>query len=101
MRAETVRIGRKAVTAAREFFARRQTVARPSGQFSHSEQGCGPVARLVYGCPPKLAQSIPGTTRRVEFDGARIFFSRKRLQVFNLKLHAHWRASNADGGVRR
>ena len=40
-----------------------------------------------------LAQSIPGTTRRVEFDGARIFFPEERWQDFNREVRAHWDAS--------
>ncbi|NUO75976.1 MAG: alpha/beta hydrolase [Lysobacter sp.] len=39
-----------------------------------------------------LQQTIPGTTGRVEFDGARIFFPEERWQDFNRELRAHWQA---------
>jgi pimeloyl-ACP methyl ester carboxylesterase len=37
-----------------------------------------------------LQQTIPGTRRRVELDGARIFFPEERWQDFNRELRAHW-----------
>ena len=37
-----------------------------------------------------LAQAIPGTTKRVEFEGARIFFPEERWQAFNREVRAHW-----------
>jgi pimeloyl-ACP methyl ester carboxylesterase len=37
-----------------------------------------------------LANTIPGTTRRVEFEGARIFFPEERWAEFNKELRAHW-----------
>ena len=37
-----------------------------------------------------LADTIPGTRRRVEFDGARIFFPEERWQDFNRELREHW-----------
>ena len=37
-----------------------------------------------------LAKTIPGTTRRVEFEGARIFFPEERWADFNKELRAHW-----------
>jgi len=40
-----------------------------------------------------LAQAIPGTRRRVEWDGARLFFPEERWQAFNDELHAHWLAA--------
>lgn len=40
-----------------------------------------------------LAGEIPGTRRRVEFEGARIFFPEERWEEFNNELRAHWRAS--------
>jgi pimeloyl-ACP methyl ester carboxylesterase len=43
-----------------------------------------------------LAQAIPGTTRRIEFGGARIFLPEERAQAFNRELQAHWLASQ-DG----
>jgi len=39
-----------------------------------------------------LADAIPGTRRRVEFEGARIFFPEERWQAFNQELRAHWQA---------
>lgn len=47
-----------------------------------------------------LAQAIPGTTRRVEFDGARIFFPEERPDAFNHELQAHWLESQASAGAR-
>jgi pimeloyl-ACP methyl ester carboxylesterase len=38
-----------------------------------------------------LADTIPGTRRRVELEGARIFFPEERWAVFNKELRAHWR----------
>lgn len=37
-----------------------------------------------------LAKTIPGTRRRVEYPGARIFFPEERWQAFNDDLRAHW-----------
>lgn len=37
-----------------------------------------------------LAETIPGTTRRVELDGARIFFPEERWAEFNQLLRTHW-----------
>ena len=37
-----------------------------------------------------LAETIPGTRRRVEFKGARIFFPEERWAEFNKELRAHW-----------
>jgi pimeloyl-ACP methyl ester carboxylesterase len=37
-----------------------------------------------------LEKAIPGTTRRVEFDSARIFFPEERPGEFNKELRAHW-----------
>jgi pimeloyl-ACP methyl ester carboxylesterase len=39
-----------------------------------------------------LAETIPGTRRRVEFEGARIFFPEERWEEFNREIRAHWRA---------
>jgi pimeloyl-ACP methyl ester carboxylesterase len=38
-----------------------------------------------------LADTIPGTRRRVELKGARIFFPEERWAEFNQELRAHWR----------
>jgi pimeloyl-ACP methyl ester carboxylesterase len=40
-----------------------------------------------------LAKTIPGTTRRIQFEGARIFFPEERWSDFNHELRAHWTAS--------
>src|SRR5262245_50186320 len=40
-----------------------------------------------------LAQTIPGTRKRVELPGARIFFPEERWEQFNRELRAHWQAS--------
>jgi len=37
-----------------------------------------------------LAKTIPGTRRRTEFDGARVFFPEERWQAFNAELRDHW-----------
>lgn len=42
-----------------------------------------------------LAGTIPGTRRRVEFKGARIFFPEERWADFNRELRAHWLAAAA------
>jgi pimeloyl-ACP methyl ester carboxylesterase len=39
-----------------------------------------------------LAANIPGTRRRVEFPGARLFFPEERWREFNAELRAHWLA---------
>jgi len=40
-----------------------------------------------------LAEAIPGTRRRVEFDGGRIFFPEERWAQFNAELRAHLNAT--------
>jgi pimeloyl-ACP methyl ester carboxylesterase len=40
-----------------------------------------------------LAENIPGTRRRVEFKGARIFFPEERWEEFNKELRGHWQAA--------
>ncbi len=40
-----------------------------------------------------LAETIPGTRKRVELDGARIFFPEERAPEFNQLLRAHWFAT--------
>lgn len=37
-----------------------------------------------------LAETIPGTRRRVEFEGARIFFPEEHWAEFNQELRTHW-----------
>ncbi|MGH8446555.1 MAG: alpha/beta fold hydrolase [Solimonas sp.] len=37
-----------------------------------------------------LADTIPGTRKRVELDGARIFFPEERAAEFNRELRTHW-----------
>jgi pimeloyl-ACP methyl ester carboxylesterase len=41
-----------------------------------------------------LAHTIPGIRRRVEFEGARIFFPEERWAEFNKELRAHWQESS-------
>jgi len=43
-----------------------------------------------------LAETIPGTRRRVEFEGARIFFPEERWEEFNKELRAHWQAAERE-----
>jgi pimeloyl-ACP methyl ester carboxylesterase len=45
-----------------------------------------------------LADTIPGTRRRVEFEGARIFFPEERWTAFNQELRAHWQAAVVERG---
>ena len=40
-----------------------------------------------------LADNIPGTRRRVELKGARIFFPEERWQEFDKELRAHWQVA--------
>jgi len=40
-----------------------------------------------------LADNIPGTRRRVELKGARVFFPEERWTEFNTELRAHWQAA--------
>jgi len=40
-----------------------------------------------------LAEAIPGTRRRIELAGARLFFPEERAAEFNQELRAHWAAS--------
>ena len=44
-----------------------------------------------------LAETIPGTGRRLEFEGARIFFPEERWPEFNQELRAPWQAANTFG----
>ena len=37
-----------------------------------------------------LARTIPGTKRRIDFEGARIFFPEERWADFNRELRTHW-----------
>ncbi|MGH9733262.1 MAG: alpha/beta fold hydrolase [Candidatus Acidiferrales bacterium] len=40
-----------------------------------------------------LADNIPGTRRRVEFKGARLFFPEERWKEFDKELREHWQAA--------
>jgi pimeloyl-ACP methyl ester carboxylesterase len=44
-----------------------------------------------------LAENIPGTRRRVEFKGARLFFPEERWKEFNKELREHWRTAQPEG----
>lgn len=37
-----------------------------------------------------LSENIPGTRRRIEFEGGRIFFPEERWEAFNTELRNHW-----------
>jgi pimeloyl-ACP methyl ester carboxylesterase len=41
-----------------------------------------------------LEEAIPGTKRRIELNGARIFFPEERIREFNEAVKAHWMASS-------
>jgi pimeloyl-ACP methyl ester carboxylesterase len=41
-----------------------------------------------------LEEAIPGTKKRVEFNGGRIFFPEERASEFNKEVRAHWVASS-------
>lgn len=43
-----------------------------------------------------LAETIPGTRRRVEFKGARIFFPEERWSEFNKELQEHWESTEQN-----
>jgi len=43
-----------------------------------------------------LAETIPGTRRRIEFEGARIFFPEERWEEFNNELRAHWQVAQQE-----
>jgi len=43
-----------------------------------------------------LADNIPGTRRRVELNGARIFFPEERWEEFDKELRAHWQAAERN-----
>jgi pimeloyl-ACP methyl ester carboxylesterase len=45
-----------------------------------------------------LADNIPGTRRRVELEGARIFFPEERWPNFNKELRAHWEVARQAAG---
>jgi pimeloyl-ACP methyl ester carboxylesterase len=45
-----------------------------------------------------LADNIPGTRRRVELRGARIFVPEERAVEFNAELRAHWQATDDESG---
>jgi pimeloyl-ACP methyl ester carboxylesterase len=43
-----------------------------------------------------LSENISGTRRRIEFEGARIFFPEERWQEFNAELCNHWLAAQSS-----
>jgi pimeloyl-ACP methyl ester carboxylesterase len=45
-----------------------------------------------------LAATIPGTRRRVELEGARLFFPEERWEEFNQELREHWQAIERERG---
>ena len=44
-----------------------------------------------------LEEAIPGTRKRIEFTGARIFFPEERFREFNDAVRAHWIATSELG----
>ena len=42
-----------------------------------------------------LEKTIPGTRRRAEFEGARLFFPEERWHAFNAELREHWAQASA------
>jgi pimeloyl-ACP methyl ester carboxylesterase len=42
-----------------------------------------------------LARTIPGTKRRIEYEGARLLFPEERPAQFNEDLRTHWKAASA------
>jgi pimeloyl-ACP methyl ester carboxylesterase len=47
-----------------------------------------------------LADHIPGTRRRIELKGARIFFPEERPAEFNEELRAHWQSTQREKGAQ-
>jgi len=47
-----------------------------------------------------LANTIPGTRKRVEVEGARIFFPEERAGEFNRELRSHWTAAEGERSKR-
>jgi pimeloyl-ACP methyl ester carboxylesterase len=47
-----------------------------------------------------LAETIPGTRRRVEFKDARIFFPEERSAEFNKELRAHWQVAQQEAAKK-
>lgn len=47
-----------------------------------------------------LEEAIPGTKKRIEFSGARIFFPEERARDFNNAVRAHWIATSESESVR-
>jgi len=43
-----------------------------------------------------LAENIPGTRRRLELKGARLFFPEERSKEFNSELRAHWQEAQTE-----
>jgi pimeloyl-ACP methyl ester carboxylesterase len=43
-----------------------------------------------------LANTIPGTRKRIELEGARIFFPEERAEEFNRELRSHWMAAQGE-----
>ncbi len=48
-----------------------------------------------------LADNIPGTRRRVEFKGARVFFPEERWEEFDKEVRAHWQATQQKAHAAR
>lgn len=76
----------------------RRTVQTASGRISYMEKA---PTLIVWGTDDVyfdvkwsrwLAETIPGTRRRVEIKGARLFFPEERWLRFNYELRTHWQA---------
>ncbi len=102
-----------------ELNAHRHTAATRSGEISYIDLGAGPVALLmpqlreltvptlvVWGTGDAffdvswaywLRDTIPGTTRVVTVDGARLFFPEERPMDLVPHLEQHWAAVAAAG----
>ena len=100
------------------FESKRKSIETPSRRGSYVEYGEGPVALFVHGVLVNsyqwrhqvaglivwgtddnhfdvkwahwLAETIPGTRRWAEFEGARLFFPEERWSAFNDERRAHW-----------
>jgi pimeloyl-ACP methyl ester carboxylesterase len=46
-----------------------------------------------------LAENIPGTSKRVELQGARVFFPEERWEEFDKELREHWKAAHQKAAL--
>jgi hypothetical protein len=67
--------------------------SRPScvGRAHHAQtRAIEPGLKALAAPTPLVGRTIPGTRRRVELDGARIFFPEERWRELDAQLRAHW-----------